>query len=127
MPPAALEHIGEAHQVRLNVRSGILQRVAHAGLRGEVQDAVRLLLVVYARKRRGVGDIELTEAELRLRELRQPILLQPNRVVIIQVVDADHVVAARKQSLGAMHADEAGDSGDEDLHSRKLPMILIFR
>jgi len=37
---AAFEQVGEADQVGLHIRVRILQRVAHAGLRGEMDDAV---------------------------------------------------------------------------------------
>ena len=53
----------------------------------------------------------------------QAILLELHRVVRREVVDADHLVAAREQALRAMHADEPGDARDEHLH----PLLASLR
>jgi hypothetical protein len=42
--------------------------------------------------------------------------LQARVVVVVEVVDADYLVAAREQNLGDMHADETGRAGDENFH-----------
>ena len=49
-------------------------------------------------------------------EPRQPRVLQLDVVVVVEVVEADHLVAARQQALRDVHADEAGGAGDEDFH-----------
>ena len=47
-------------------------------------------------------DVELHEAEaLALFELGEACLLQRHVVVVVEVVDADHLVAAREQGVGA--------------------------
>jgi hypothetical protein len=45
-------------------------------------------------------------------------VLQRHRVVVVEVVDADHAVAARQQALRDVRADEAGDAGDEEVHGK---------
>jgi hypothetical protein len=65
----------------------------------------------------GVGHVETLEAEGGVAaELRDAIELEPRRVVVVDVVDAEHFVTARQQPLADMHADESGCAGDEDLH-----------
>ena len=49
------------------------------------------------------------------RETRE---LQAHVVVVVEVVEADDLVAAREQLLRGVEADEAGGAGDEDLHRR---------
>jgi hypothetical protein len=51
-------------------------------------------------------------------EPREPIALELRVVVVVEVVQADHAVAARKQQLRHVHADETGRAGDENLQDR---------
>ena len=58
-------------------------------------------------------------------ELLQPRELQVDVVVVVEVVEPDHGVAAREQALRDVHADETGGAGDQDFHSmlpRPTPM-----
>jgi hypothetical protein len=72
--------------------------------------------------RRPVGEIGAQEAPRRpgLRrdavELGQPRLLEGHVVIIVDVVEAGHRIAARQQPRRDMEADEAGGAGDEDVH-----------
>ena len=72
------------------------------------------------RHARAVGEIELDEAEARrgFSSDREPRLLEPDVVVVVEVVEADHLVAALEQDLRRVVADEAGGAGDEDFHVR---------
>ena len=115
--PAALEDVGEADDIAVDVGVRVDQRVAHAGLRGQVHDAVELLLREQRRDALAVGHVHLHEAEVRVRrQARQPILLESRVVVVVEVVQAHDLVPARQQELRDVHADEAGRAGDEDFH-----------
>ena len=46
----------------------------------------------------------------------QPRLLQPRVVVVVHVVETEHLVAAFQQALAEVGADEAGRAGDEYAH-----------
>ena len=71
-------------------------------------------------QRRMVGHIGLHKPKTRQRQqLRQPRLLERRVVVVVQVVQAQHFIAARNEQLGHMHADKAGGTGEEDSHDRK--------
>ncbi len=100
-------------------------RVAHARLRGEVHHALELLAARTAPPcpcwsarssftKRNFGCF------LQLREAR---LLQRDVVVLVEVVEADDLVAARQQLLRDVGADEAGRAGDEisSCDARPLP------
>jgi hypothetical protein len=117
--PAALQHVGEAGQVAVDVGHRIRQGVAHAGLRAEVHHALETVAREQVGHGRAVGQVDALEAELRAAlEPRQPLALEPDVVVVVEVVDADHAVAARQQALRDAGADEAGDAGDEEVHGK---------
>ncbi len=92
----------------------VRERVAHAGLRRQVDDARERVPREQRLHRGAVGEFDPLEREARMRKPLQPRLLQPRVVVIIQVVDADHRLAARQQALSQVIADEAGSAGDEN-------------
>jgi hypothetical protein len=116
---ATLEHVHEADDVAVHVGVRILQRVAHPGLRREVDDTLELLFCEQRSHALAVGDIELDEAETCVRlQSRQAVELELDVVVVVEVVQADHFVTAREQAQRRGHADEAGSAGQEDLHGR---------
>ena len=49
----------------------------------------------------------------RSRQPGQPPLFQPRVVGVVQIVDADDLVAGVEQQLGDLRGDEAGTAGDE--------------
>ena len=101
----------------MRVGGRIDERVAHAGLRSQVQHFFEAGRGEEARDRVDVGDVERLEAEAGRRlQLREPIVLEAHVVVVVQVVDADDVFASCEQRLAGEEADEAGASGDERRH-----------
>ena len=78
--PAALEHVQRADDVAVDVGVRVLERVAHARLRGEVDHALELLAREQRRHARAVGEVELHEAEARqLLEDREARVLEVAR------------------------------------------------
>jgi two-component system OmpR family response regulator len=67
----------------------------------------------------GLGEIQPVEAEgTRPRTLADPVepcRLERRVVIGVEVVEADHVLAARHQGAAEMRADEAGAAGHQDL------------
>jgi hypothetical protein len=51
---------------------------------------------------------------------RQPGVGQRDIERVIERVDADDLVATRQQGAGDVHAYEAGDTSDQDLHENPL-------
>src|SRR5205085_1501862 len=113
---ARLEDVEKAVDVARRIRVRIDQRVAHAGLRGEMDHALRLHLFEEAIGRVAIGEIELLETEARAgrEQLAQTRFFQRDVVVAIEAVDADDSVAALEQTARHMRSDETGGAGDDD-------------
>jgi hypothetical protein len=69
---AAFEDVHEADEVAVHIGVRILQRIAHAGLGGQVDDAVELLGGEERFHAGAVGDVQFHEAEVRLGVSRGP-------------------------------------------------------
>ena len=115
-----------ALEIAADVVEGRLQRVAHAGLGGEVQDA-RDGVPVAARERRDrleIGDVGRLEGEAGVRpQTLEPRPLQRRVIVAVEVVDAEHRLAAREQGQADVEADEAGAAGDQNRHGARTVMV----
>ena len=123
--PAGLENVREADEVAVDVGLRVGQRVAHAGLGREVNDLVEALTGEQVGDGPPVRDVHRLEAKLRARaEPREPDVLESGIVVVVQVVQAHDVVAAREQRLRGMHADEARRTGHQDFQTTR-PGIVI--
>src|SRR5690606_38212451 len=124
--PGQVEHVEMADQVALRIGARIVDRMADPGLRAEVDDPVDPMAVECGVERRMVGEIaaDVTERTVRGRRgllgMGDSVELEPDRVIIVEIVYPDHLFAPREQAQGAMHADEAGGAGDEDGHARLL-------
>ena len=93
----------------------MLQRMAHPGLRGEVDHLAGAGAFEHRRHRRRVGQVDAVEFEVLVGpQSRQARLFQGRVVVVVEVVDPDHPMALGQQALADMHADEAGGAGDQD-------------
>ena len=115
--PAQFQHVEEGDQVGLGVGVRVVDRVAHAGLRGQVQHALWLPVAQGGLHARQVGQVLLDEAEVGVAgQLREPVALELDVVVGRQIVDADHLVAAFEQAQCGVHADETGTAGEQNLH-----------
>ena len=95
MVAARLQNVGEAHNVRLNVRARILQRVSNTGLRSKVNNTIKSFGSEKRIQRALVADIDAFECEIGMRrELTETSVFQPRCVVVVATVDADHFVVA---------------------------------
>ena len=92
--------------------------MAYACLGGQMDDPVDVRVGREGGLHRiAVGDIELREGKaLDGLQRRAPRLLERRVVVGIEVVEAEHPLAAGEQGLGDVRADEAGCAGDDDGH-----------
>ena len=107
--PRALEHGQEADHIGVDVALRVLDAVADAGLGPEVDDAARRMLGEQRPHAVAVGEVEGVVDVVRLRlEPLEPGVFECRVVVVVEVVDADHRLAARQQALGGVEADEAG-------------------
>ncbi len=125
---AALQDVGEAGQVGVHIGHRVLDGVTDPGLGGEVDDPLRPV------PRKGLGDggsVVDVDAQFPVAVVfegaREPGLLQPHVVVVVEVVDSDDLVAARQESQGERGTDEAGAAGYQDLHDGLLIMRVAAR
>lgn len=125
--PRQFEQIDLPDEVRLSVGARILERVAHAGLRAEVDDAVELGSVKRFAERAGIGEIDPFESERAAVFARQqvdPGLLEFRVVVGVKIVDPDDSVSAGEQGARDGKPDEARGAGDDDGHGERIAMLL---
>ena len=123
--PAQLENVEMPRHVGLDIGVGIDQRIAHSRLGGEMEDPLDPLVGIgESLHGAAIGDVEALEGEIpETLEQRQPRLLQVDVVIVVEVVDADDLIAALEQGLGGVKADETGRAGDEKAHILQ-PVIL---
>src|SRR5258706_13496297 len=115
---AGLEHADETDQVAFHVGKRVGERIANARLCREMQHRRRPFVGKNLPDRLLIRDVELDETKTRAgSELREARLFQAYVVVAVQVVQADDLIAAREQLQRAMHADEPGRAGQQDLHA----------
>jgi hypothetical protein len=110
-----LEHVDVADEVRLDIGARVLDRIAYAGLRAEVDDAIEFASLERTPNRlvvREVDPFELETPGTAHSQLREAVFLQSRIVTVVDAVDADDVVAASQQPARNTKADEAGSSGN---------------
>lgn len=115
---AGFEHVAKADEVALDVGLRVGERVAHAGLRGQVNDALGLLSSKDGHQACCVCHVGFDEAELLPgAQLLQPGFFEGGIVVVVEVVQANDFVAACQQYECCVHANKAGRTCEEDFHS----------
>ena len=78
--PAPFQHIDEALHVRIDIGMGMLERIANAGLRREVDDHGKAVSAQTALDRRPIRQVDLFEGEARIPpQYFEAGLLQPDR------------------------------------------------
>ena len=111
--PASLEDRQEAHEIRLGIVMGSREGMPHPHFGGEVDHALRLMFCEQAVQRRLVRDVAPNEGErVLLLKLGQPRLLEADVIVVIEVVEPDHFIAAVEQCRRRMESDETGGASD---------------
>src|SRR6185437_15167541 len=107
-----------AHDVAVDIGVRVLQRVAHAGLCREMDDPRYVAITCeHFGDTVAVGDVDLVKDEIRIAlEPFETSLLQPDAVVLVQIVDANDRLAPLGEAACDMKADEARGPGDENAH-----------
>ena len=116
---ARFEDIEKSYNVRLDVRTGIVDTVAHARLRGKVHHDVRPEILKKLRYRRFIGEVAADEGEgLLLLKNSKTCFLERHVVVVVQIVDAADSSPQREESLRQMKSDESRRAGNEHFFRR---------
>src|ERR1700722_9170754 len=123
---AAFEHLGEADQVRIDIGRRILQRVTHARLRRQMDDARELPVGEQPRHSRAVGKIEPDETEVRKgRQMRQADGLERDVVIIVEIVEANDIESVPQQAFSDVKTDKPGGADHKEL-VRTIHRSLIW-
>jgi hypothetical protein len=68
-------------------------------------------------------DVEVLEPETLLRKKQcQTVMLEARRIIVVQVVDTEDVIAPVEKPVCGMVADEAGCAGQKNFH--RLPAVM---
>ena len=98
VPAAALEHIEGPDDVALHVAVRILERIAHAGLRAQVHDPLEALPGEQGGHRLLIGEVGVHKSEQALPgQEREARTLERRIVVVVEIVQPDHFVAAPEE------------------------------
>uniref|UniRef100_A0ACD6ADL9 Uncharacterized protein n=1 Tax=Avena sativa TaxID=4498 RepID=A0ACD6ADL9_AVESA len=121
VPGGGLEDADEAGDVGVHVRLRRPHRVAHAGLRGEVQDVREGDRREEPLEQGGVVDVGAEHHHPARREQPLPRALEGRVVVGVEVVKAEHAVAARPERQRAVRAHEPGGARHQHRHAPVPP------
>ncbi|SLN99269.1 Uncharacterised protein [Klebsiella pneumoniae] len=113
---AAFQNVQIPHQVSVCVGIRVFQRVAHTGLGGQVDHAIKLLCGEQLCHTFTVGQIQLLEMECRRCQAIQTGLLQADVIIVVHVVDSDNIMPFIQQALRDMEADKTCGTSDQKLH-----------
>ena len=114
---AAFEHVQRTDDVALDVAVWILQRVPYAGLCAQVNHALELVVFEQGRDRGAISQIRLHKAKGLIRaQQAESSAFQRDLVIVVQIVQADDLVAAIEQTPRRRSTNESGGAGDEHFH-----------
>src|SRR5215472_6827869 len=125
--PAGLENVGEGDDVRLDVVMWVRQAVADPRLRSEVDHAAEAVDCKGGIDGGLVDEIGADKCKISGTgsacpfEQHQSRFLQGRIVVVVDNIEADHVVAPRDQLPRGVEADETSGTGNEGLHMADSP------
>src|SRR5205807_6842945 len=99
--PAAFQDVLKSENVRVDVCVWVDDRVAHPGLRREMNDACGTVFTEELLHRVGIGDVNVCERErVMILELRETRFLQVGIVIGVEIVETDDAFAALEQPFG---------------------------
>lgn len=114
---AAFQYVQKAGDVAAGVDVRILRGIAHARLGGQVDHALRAVLGKRLFHGGAIGQVSLDMRVARIVcKTRQSRLLQGDVVVIAEVIQAYHFVAALEQTLRNVRTDKACRTRNQHFH-----------
>ena len=112
-----IDQVLKADDVGGDISARILNRIAHPGLGRQVNDRVDLVVGEQGVDCRLIGYIGAHKGKPRLcLKLGEPGAFKIDRIIVVQIIDADHAGAARKQPLGGVKADKTGSACHQICH-----------
>ncbi len=118
---ASLEDVQEPHQIAVDVCARIRERIADPSLGGQVDHALRTRTRKKTLEAVPIGEVQPVKLEPGAAgQSRQARLFKPDIVVVVDAVEADHMVPTRDQALSDVIADEPRNACKQDLHLAML-------
>ena len=116
--PATLQDVKKSRDIAGCVHMRVFSRITNASLRREVHDALRFVLREYPLHRSAVREIgpNINKTVIAI-EPGETRLLQPDIVVIVEIVETDNFIASLPQAEGQRIADKASCTRNKNLHS----------
>lgn len=127
--PRQFEQVDVADQVGLDIGVRVFDRIAHPGLGPQVDDAVDPLSLQRAVQRGEIGEIDLVKGKppaMRRDQPVQPVLLQADLVIIVEIVDPHHFIAAFQQAVRQGGTDEPGNAGNQNAHGNSCDRTVRY-
>ena len=118
--PGELEDHQRRREIGVQIVEWRFDGMPDSGLRREMNDPIDAS-ILQRRHRRWIRKVHFLEREsIMSLQPRETARLECGIVVVVERIDAQHIVPPRQQRGGDMMADEAGSAGDEDLHGGTL-------
>src|SRR2546423_7085839 len=112
---ASFEDVEKANEIRFGISVRVGQRVTHPRLSRQVNNVRKSLSRKEARHRLAVGNIFLLEPEVgKWFELDNPRRFQVRIVIGVKIIQSEDIITLGQQTMGDVHADKAGDTGDQN-------------
>ena len=113
--PAAFQDIAEAYDIAVDDGLRVAHRVSDASLCSKVHDPHGRMLGEDVRNCVAVCDVLLNKLERWISaELRQPRALQRGIVIVIETIEAKHMLATRQEARSNVKTNESSDPGDKN-------------
>jgi hypothetical protein len=117
---AGLQYVEESAEVGRLVDLGMLDRITHAGLCGEVADDIEFPVPKTVLQAFMIAKIRFQAGiTMEVFETPMPIAFQSDPIVGVKVVQSGHGMAPGQQPFTEMHANETGRAGYQNIHFKK--------
>ena len=122
MPPGQFHDVEGADDIAVQIGAGVLQRIAHPGLRGEMDDHLRLKVIRHPVEQGRILQLPFGGREIRMvQQHLVAALFEPDVVIVRHPVIALHQKPLGQQQLRQMITDEPGGSRDQHSAHRHVP------
>lgn len=106
-------------QIGIDISVRIFQRVSHPGLRGQMNDTIRLFISENTSHRVPVFDRNTVKAKrLMVSDAGKPRLFQRDIIIVVEIINPDDFITARQQAFDTMHANETSTACNQNFHLR---------
>ena len=110
------QNVQKACEVAIGIAVRVADGIADTGLRGQVDNTVSTAFCKYLQKLFTVKDVHFVKREsLVCSQQRQTVVFEPNIIIGVHAVNADHLLPTDKQCLAYVKPDESRCASDYDM------------